>query len=324
MRILFCGTTKGNAGPSNVNKGIVNNRTSSFVIIKSRNKYARALEIVCKAIFCDVIFLSGVSRLGSIACSVAKIYGKKTVFIMHGCGEYEVKVNHQTNMEKGIQYEASILERVDLILPVSKKYMLWVQNRYPQYAGKLGYLYNGFDVKYLEGIPKRHKKPGSVVATGADRGVKNNIVLVQAIEALEGKAELSVCGAIYHGVPQGLRFSKYTGVIPHGQFVEKLSCTELFVLNSIFESFSLSAIEALMCGCSVLISEVAGVTDLLALEETDIIHDPMDVEEIRSKIEYLLAHPNNERILSSLDIEEYSYPRQVQKLEAMCRELVSK
>ena len=162
------------------------------------------------------------------------------------------------------------------------------------------------------------------MATGADRGVKNNIVLVQAIEALEGKAELSVCGAIYHGVPQGLRFSKYTGVIPHGQFVEKLSCTELFVLNSIFESFSLSAIEALMCGCSVLISEVAGVTDLLALEETDIIHDPMDVEEIRSKIEYLLAHPNNERILSSLDIEEYSYPRQVQKLEAMCRELVSK
>ena len=73
MRILFCGTTKGNAGPSNVNKGIVNNRTSSFVIIKSRNKYARALEIVCKAIFCDVIVLSGVSRLGSIACSVAKI-----------------------------------------------------------------------------------------------------------------------------------------------------------------------------------------------------------------------------------------------------------
>lgn len=95
----------------------------------------------------------------------------------------------------------------------------------------------------------------------------------------------------------------------------------MFVLKSIMEPFSLSTIEALFCGCSVLVSNLAGVTDLLDLEETDIIFNPVDKEEIRTKMLYLLEHPNNDRIMSKFIPEKWTYQKMVERLECLCREL---
>lgn len=322
MKILFWGGTQGNNGPANINKGIVENLTVSFHSVRVRNKYLEMVEALWKLLFSDAVVVSGVSRKGSILVRFARLLGKKSVYLMHGCAEYEMRLNGQKGMNKGLEQERHLLENADLLLPVSEKFMHWFQERYPQFADKTEYLYNGMDADSLRALQPKEKVPGSIVATGADRRVKNNAVVAQVIEHMGGKANLEVYGWIYHGAPEGFRYTKYMGAIPHKKYIEKLEETELFVLNSVFESFSISAIEALMCGCSVLLSEIAGVTGILELEETDIIHDPMDAEEIRSKIVYLLEHPNNERILSKLDQDEWTFAKMVERLEEKCRKLL--
>ena len=152
--------------------------------------------------------------------------------------------------------------------------------------------------------------------------MKNNAILTEIVEELSGKVKFEICGYLYNNPPSGLQHSHYTGVIPRDLFWEHLEKAELFIMNSTLESFGLSAIEALLCGCSVLISDAVGATDLLELEESDIIHNPADKEEIRRKILYLLEHPNNERIRSSFHPEEWTYQKTVERLETLCKDIL--
>lgn len=322
MKVFFLGGTQSNSGPSNVNKNIIENASERICYLKSRNKWLRYIEAILKVSLTQVTVVSGVSRIGRVCIAYGKLLGKKSAFIMHGCGAYEVIVNDQTNHQKGVEQERYLMKHADLLLPVSEKFMFWVQQRYPEYAYKTKYLYNGIDVHALNGTGTAKKVPGSIAASGADRGVKNNLVVAQAVEKMDGRAYLDVFGHIYHSAPAGFQHTKYVGPVSHNEYMRRLGETEVFVLNSIFETFSISAVEALQCGCSVLLSEAAGITGILELEENDLIHDPMDEEEIRRKIEYLLENPNNNRILSKLDPEEYSWKKQVERLEDLCMTLL--
>ncbi len=325
MKFLFWSGKTGNNGPGNVTKQYAQNLSSTFTKVNSCHKYGELIEGIWKLLFCDCLVVSGVSRKGALLVGFARLFGKKSVYIMHGCGEYECKINRIQGDWQSLAQEQYLLKHVSLLLPVSKKFMHWVQERYPQYAHKTKYLYNGIDKDLLPQGTDIPKVRNCVIAAGGNGRLKGNNLVAKAVESLKGSACLEIYGGI-GGTADNDRYqyAKFMGRVPRDVFYQKLAQAELFVLNSVFETFSIATIEALMCGCSVLVSEVAGVTDLLALEETDIIHDPMNVEEIRSKIAYLLEHPNNERIRSELDVEEYSYPRQVEKLEKLCEELIGK
>lgn len=324
MRILFWGDTDGNNGPFNINKGIVSNLTEAFLTVKRRGKYRDFIAACWNLLRADVLVVANVSRKGSFLGAAAKSLGKQLVFIMHGCNRYEAEQNHITYSDSRQEWEDSLLKNADLLLPVSKRFMYWVHDYYPQYIQKTKYLYNGIDGRIFNSTFIGQKKAGSVAVYGGLTPLKNNLPVLQAVDALQGRVSLTVYGtANADGTIEGNYTWKF-GKLPHDQFLQELADTQVFVLNSVFEPFSISVVEALACGCSVLVSEAAGVTGLLALEETDIIHDPMDVEEIRVKMEYLLDHPNYERLYSQLDIEEWTFEKMVQRLEQHCRELVEK
>lgn len=324
MKYLFYGEMTGNCGPSNVNRGMVNNLTESFLHSVSTNKYFEMVDLFLKLLRCRVVIVSGVSRKGKLLFSFAKRLRLAKVYIMHGCAAYEMNINKMQRDEKGLAQEQYLLEHADLILPVSQRFQHWVNERYPEYAHKTSYLNNGFDAEQMKGVHPAQKGAGLVAATGADRIIKNNEVLAKAIEKMGGAARCKVYGHIYHSVPTNYAYTEYVGVIPHGDYLQALSETDLFVVNSLLESFSLSAIEALLCGSSVLISEAAGVVDILPLEDHDIIHDPSNEDEIREKIQYLLEHPNNRRILAQMDLSQHTYRKSVIRLEEICLELLRK
>ena len=322
MKILFWGTTKGNVGPGNVNKGIIANLTDCFLNVNVSGKYGEVLDAFWKLTFCDMVVVSGVGRWSAILVSMAKFLKKKSAYLMHGCAEQEYLLNGIQPDEKGLKYEKCLWEYSDLILPVSRRYMEWAKKQYPQYAHKMDYVYNGVDAALFANFDVCNKVPGTVAVSGGLSRLKNNLVVAEAVEALEGKACLRIYGGRKQPLPERYRHTERMGKLSNEQFLNQLRQTSLFVLNSLLESFSIAALEALACGCSVLVSEVAGVCDLLALEETDIIHDPMDVDEIRSKIDYLLDHPNYERLRSQFDPEQWSFAKMVENLEAKCEALL--
>ena len=55
-----------------------------------------------------------------------------------------------------------------------------------------------------------------------------------------------------------------------------------------------------------------------------LISDPMDEDEIAEKIDYLLQHPNNERLMKNLDFEKISYKAEVERLEQFCKKISEK
>lgn len=42
------------------------------------------------------------------------------------------------------------------------------------------------------------------------------------------------------------------------------------------------------------------------------------------KIDYLLQHPNNERLMKNLDFEKISYKAEVERLEQFCKKISEK
>jgi glycosyltransferase involved in cell wall biosynthesis len=324
MKILFWGGICVNNGPGNINKGIVSNFTDSFLYAVGPNKYLELADALGKLICSDVVVVSGVSRQGAILVRAAKLLGKRSVYLMHGCAEQEYKLNGRKPDEKGLAHEACLMDKTDLILTVSQRYMHWVREVYPRYAEKVDYVYNGVNAEIFCRKATCRRNPREVAVCGGLAPLKNNLTVAKAVEALEGKASLSVYGYVRKPSVEAYRFTEFAGKLENIKFLERLSQSGLFVLNSLLESFSSATLEALACGCSLLVSERAGVCDLLALEETDIIHDPMDVEEIRRKIEYLLEHPNHQRLYDAFDPEEWSFEKMVLRLEEKCRRLIQK
>ena len=50
----------------------------------------------------------------------------------------------------------------------------------------------------------------------------------------------------------------------------------------------------------------------------------MNKDEIAEKIEYILQHPNNERLMKNLDFDKISYEAEVKRLEQFCKMLCQK
>ena len=321
MKILFLGNVTELHGPDQVNRCYYSHLSEHFLYARSRNRYAEFIEAALKMLFCRVVVVSGVTRRGCWLTGLARFFRKKTVYIMHGCAAHEFELNRIVLGETAKRQEMYMLKNADLLLPVSEKFMHWVQQRYPEYAHKTHFLYNGIEKISIPENDQLLKVPGSIIAAGGTDPLKGNGLLAQAVEQIP-EAHLRI-----YGNQNGTAGSRcgsnvqYMGRVSHEEFLQQLMRTELFVVNSVFETFSLAAVEALSCGCSVLISEQAGVTGILELSEADIIHNPEDIGEIKCKVEHLLMHANHQRIMSKLNLDAYSYPKTVERLETICQQL---
>ncbi len=323
-KYLFVGGTDGNTGPSNVNKGIVANLTSSFYVADSKNKVAKYWSALINTFRCEAVVVSGMSKVGVYAIKLAKLLNKKTIYIMHGCYEIETALNEAEVDANSVQMEQYILHNVDLLLPVSERYSQLIQSKYPFCKGKTAYIHNGVE-KIAFNYGRGSLEKGRIIAVGGDRKLKNNISIANAVAKLDSSKKLVVYGHLYHpdDLPKGDNI-EFKGLVPQEQLYEEMQKSELYVLNSVYEPFALSVYDALLCGCSILVTNVAGALELLNVTEHDVIYDPMNENEIAEKIDYLLQHPNNERLMENLDFDRMSYKAEVERLEQFCRKLSEK
>lgn len=322
VKILFYADIMGNCGPGNINKGIIDNLSESMTYVRLRGKVWMLLDALKTLVRSDAVVVSGVGRTNNILVRTARMLGKPSAYLMHGCAEFEYEINHMKPDPKGLTWERSIMKHASLLLPVSKRFMYWVRQHYPQYADKTGFIYNGVDEKIFAIAGQSIPKTRDIAVAGGLRPQKMNRVVEKAVEAMDGDIYLDVYGGPVR-VRNAGRKTRHNGKLSNEAFLSCLSETRLFVLNSVLETFGIAAMEALACGCSLLVSDAAGVADLLALEETDVIHDPANVEELRGKMEYLLAHPNHDRLMSRFDAEQWTFRRMAERLEKICEILVN-
>jgi glycosyltransferase involved in cell wall biosynthesis len=176
------------------------------------------------------------------------------------------------------------------------------------------------------GIYQKH--PSICISVGGGTPIKNNIPVCEAIKRLNENDGMDLRFIIIgppFGNGENLRsytFVTYYELLPHSEVMEMMSESSLYIQNSIFDSFPNAVLEAIDCGCSILVSSNVGVAEVLpSITDGDIINDPNNVNEIADKIKKILECPNAERIREGIADEAMSNHAASRNLYALLTKL---
>jgi glycosyltransferase involved in cell wall biosynthesis len=161
----------------------------------------------------------------------------------------------------------------------------------------------GVDQNLFRPLPDVEPVKGRLITTAsADVTMKGLRYLLEAVAKLrtERHIELVVIGRLKEGGPSartidelGLRdaVTFVTGV-PEERIIELYSEAELAVVPSLYEGFSLPAIEAMSCGVALVATTGGALPEVVGTDgETALVVEPGDSDALAAKIREALDHP---------------------------------
>ena len=345
-RYFLVGDHFSGTGPANATKALLRAMPGNTLYQKRRSKLARAAELWLKIRSSDGVVFSGHSRQNILGMKWA---GKRipSVYIMHGAVEYENSINLVPD-EGMASDEREMMRLSDRILAVSPRFEEWIKEHYPEYREKTGHLTNGVEwSEYYVNINAVGTGSPSTDGAGEDGSDLSYVNRGKRILSVGGgmprKRIVRICEALKllrerEGLDLTLdmagdrgadsdRIGAFDFVRDHGLLSKKdmkalYRSSRVFIQNSVFETFGLAPVEALLSGCDIMISGFCGVREIIpGLEDGDIIEDPDDPEEIGEKLKALLERGNNKRLLSSIDMEKSCWEKRAEELCRILRDM---
>jgi glycosyltransferase involved in cell wall biosynthesis len=162
------------------------------------------------------------------------------------------------------------------------------------------------------------RDPESIVAvTSADVPLKGLVHLLEAVAKLrtERPARLTVVGSARPGGPAQATLDRlalhdavrFTGPVPESELVRLLQQAAVVAIPSLYEGFSLPAIEAMACGTALVTTDAGALPEVVGAE-AGLQVQAGDVEELTAALQRVLDSPElrdrlgragRERVLSS-------------------------
>ncbi|MEZ5315263.1 MAG: glycosyltransferase family 1 protein [Chlamydiales bacterium] len=141
----------------------------------------------------------------------------------------------------------------------------------------------------MQGLPKRY-----ILYVGNLKAHKNLARLFAAHAQMENPLPLVIVGKQFGEIhiPEHVY---YMGYVPDDMLSEVYSGADLFVFPSIYEGFGIPPLEAMVCGCPVLVSRIASLPEVCG-DAAEYI-DPFSVSSIKKGMEFLLNHPERRKEL---------------------------
>ena len=328
--LFLIGDFQSDNGPGTANKQILQSLSQGYGVrySKAQSKLGRIIEAIVKIMISDAVVICSKSQINYFVINIAKRLKRKIYYVMHGCSSFEEKLNNSKVSVQKLQslndYEDFIITNTDKIICVSKFFMNFMKQRMPKYNYKFDYIYNCIDIKkitsQITSVPERNAQIASI---GGGMKRKNILTIVKSAQQLQPSLPVLVIGADGPDSPEIKRQDniEWKGLLSHSDVIRLLSETKIYVQNSAFETFGLSVIEALYCGCDLLISDNMGCKDLFGtLTDNDIIYDVHDQKEICQKLQYLYKHSNNKRLRKGFRKELVSHHWQLEKFNHIFEE----
>ena len=317
MRVFVVGDYRTGTGPANVTKEYLLRFPENTARLIFKSKPLRALEIILKMPFCSVVLISGYSRQNLLTLKWARALGKPCAYLMHGCVEHENAINECVDETMNL-VERKTMELSDAIYAVSNHFAGWLKTNYPEYSDRISAAVNGVDTRLLDNMDGftglgRDKNMVFTIGGGMPRKkIKHICAAIDLINRKTGEPQLKLVVIGDKGrdddIINSYPFVENMGLVDSGITKGLYREASLFVQNSCFETFGLAPMEALVNGCSVLMSRETGAIELFGgLEDGDIIDNWYDDAEIALKIEALLKKGNAARLAASFDKESSSW-----------------
>ncbi|MGL4992019.1 MAG: glycosyltransferase family 4 protein [Sarcina sp.] len=309
-KILIVGDFKGNTGPASVNKTI-KNLYQEIHTTKCTSRITRILEFGVKAFFVDYIIFSGFSKLNIIGFKIAKILNKKNAYLMHGSVEFESKINNECKEDR-ILLEKKMLNMSPKVICVSKLFMEFMRKNSDEPKEKFCYVNNPLDLSNFKNNPDIKKDENLIMSVGGGLPQKNILAICEAINIINkrenAKYRLLVIGKNGQDTEKIKKFDfvEYKENVPYEDIKIYYSKANLYIQNSSFETFGLAPIEALLCGCKILISNQCGCKDsIVNITKNNLIYLNTDISEISNKIKFMMQNKN--------DLIKYEYIKSKKK-----------
>ena len=336
MNIYMLGDFQGDNGPGIANKMLKEGleksyqRDISYYYSHGKTIFQRIIENIYRSVTCDLIFVGDFTRLHLLAIYLGALTGKKVICRVHGHISFEWNMNHSENIQSKIKkiqkLENRFYKHANIIVCVSDLSARKFRLDHPSFNGKVYYCYNALNYKYLLNINKKkltitanQNRVPIILSVGGGMRRKNNLVLAKSIHKLEqitGKAyRFIVVGSPYTDKEKICEYSfvEYYDHVSHSNLMKLMNRADLYIQNSSFDTFGIAAIEALLSGCSLLLSKKMGICEIFnRFEDGDLINNVKDINEIGKKIELLLQRGNRDRLLQSLCYENIEVDRMAQ------------
>ena len=246
--------------------------------------------IACLFFSPDIIILSGISSL-KLGWFLKKIFNKPVLALLHG---------DEAVVKDGVVSKAYLA--ADKIIAISNftKDNFSVKGIEKE---KMKVIYCGISDKFKKGNNRRDTS-NTILTVGNLTARKGQDIVVRALEdvvkvwpdvkyvmagLLTQKKHIAEI-AIRAGVFEKLEFK---GVVTEEELLTLYQNSTLFVLPSIkteksMEGFGLVALEAMACGCPVIVSDETGISELIKKTVPECIFSAGDKKNLAEKILYFL------------------------------------
>ena len=322
MNLFFVGDFDSDNGPASVNKTLKKYMPNNTLYSMETKLYKRIIELYLKIRKSDAVLFSGLSKINIIGFKIAKLLGKKSAYLMHGSTLLEGKINQNLN-SKLVNIEGKTLKLAPITICVSEVFMESIKTSYPQWIDKLTFVNNGIDWSMIESSEYENVKRESktLLCVGGGVPLKKIKVVCEAIDYLNTREKYNLKLIVIGSVGKDTNKIKS---YPFVRYIEKVAKKDmefyykkshLYIQNSEFETFGLATIEALICGCNLLISKNVGAKAIInGLEANDLINDVDDIKEISRKIVRNLFNSNNDRLINSIKKDQASIESSYKKI----------
>lgn len=321
MRLFLLGECKQHNGVGSANRTLLKGLQSQCKVMYSKEEkfLKRLIEMGYKSLQADVLVVCSFTRLNVLGVLIAKLLRKKMIYRLHGYRAFELNINAAGIESKSIKMNSAeqyLFKHADKIICTSKLSMQQIELHEPQWKNKLAFCYNSVEIQEMEYLLENisiQRKKNRIISVGGGVRQKNIYMICKAIEYINNNTdenlELVVIGERGTEIDRICQFPfvVYYGVLSRKEVMIKMLESNLFIQNSIYETFGIAVIEAIIAGCNVLLSKNMGVTEVIGdLEESDIIFDCHDIEEIVAKMQDSFQKSNNARLRLGLREEEIS------------------
>jgi glycogen(starch) synthase len=157
-------------------------------------------------------------------------------------------------------------------------------------------IYNGvaLDPAWTPGATQHTARRGAIVAGRLWDRAKNITVVIEAARLLRGRVPVTVAGPCSDAEGRCIALPEapgltYTGMLPQPRLLECFRRHALYVAASCYEPFGLSAVEAALCGCAVVASDIPSHRELW--EGAAVFFQHRSPENLAARLEALEADP---------------------------------
>ncbi len=295
-KIYWIGDMINNTGPAIVNKSYYPYLKNKVVFYFNNKKIPRIINFILNLPFRNIIVVSGFSKLNYYMIRISNIFHKKTIYIMHGYVKEELEREGITSTEKSI-IEYKLLSKVDKVICVSKMFCKYMKAQLPDLKLKFDYVNNGVQTENGSRKILKDSNYFTIISIGGGSKNKNNLIVCEAIKKISKKNIRFI--VVGKNGEDGKKIRNYPFVdyyesLSHDEVLSKMCKSNLYIQNSFFETFGLSVVEALSCGCDILVSKNIGALSILKnISCNDIIINVGDIDEIVNKIKLKIKNISN-------------------------------